>query len=263
MMAEAAGVEEDAGLREQRELFGDSDDKEFFSFEVGNDTSSELEFSDEESDGSGQESEQEDLHAVSFTHNLSAVHVEEFTEPHGPTEATPEATTAKDFFNLYFDNDCLEELARNSEVYAPSKGEENFTTSRAEVSAYIGMCILMGIQKLPSLEMYWSIDPFVGNAGIKKTIPKWRFKEMLKYFHITKPEDEDAKDKLSKVRPFITQLQAKLMELYVVGKNVSIDEGLVKFTGRLGIKQKKQGRKNVVPEERWQKPRLLRYTTTT
>ena len=59
---------------------------------------------------------------------------------------------------------------------------------------------------------------------------------MSKYFHITKPEDEDAEDKLLKVRPLIMRLQAKLMELDVP-IYVSIDEGLVKFTRRLGIKQ--------------------------
>ncbi|XP_067023861.1 piggyBac transposable element-derived protein 4-like [Acropora muricata] len=95
----------------------------------------------------------------------------------------------------------------------------------------------MGIHRLPQLEMFWDSDEFIGVEGFKKTIPKQRFKTLGKYLHLVDPGDEDANDVLCKVRSLVTLLEDKFADAYIPGKNVSVDEGLVKFNGRLSFKQ--------------------------
>ena len=85
--------------------------------------------------------------------------------------------------------------------------------------------------------MYWESDDFIGVEGFKKTIPKQRFVTLGKYFHIANPNTEDRTDLLSKVHPLVSLLEQKFAEAYIPGKNITVDEGLVKFNGRLSFKQ--------------------------
>ncbi|CAB3997610.1 Hypothetical predicted protein [Paramuricea clavata] len=57
------------------------------------------------------------------------------------------------------------------------------------------------------------------------------------YFHISNPWQENKTDKLAKIRPRISKLENAFENVYVPGKNISIDEGLIKFNGRLSFKQ--------------------------
>jgi hypothetical protein len=64
-----------------------------------------------------------------------------------------------------------------------------------------------------------------------------RFEILNKYFHISDPLQENPTDKLTKIRPLISKLENAFQDVYVPGKNISIDEGLIKFNGRLSFKQ--------------------------
>ena len=64
-----------------------------------------------------------------------------------------------------------------------------------------------------------------------------RFWILNRYFHISDPRQENPADKLTKIRPLISKLKNAFQNVYVPGKNLSIDEGLIKFNGRLSFKQ--------------------------
>ncbi|CAB4023379.1 Hypothetical predicted protein [Paramuricea clavata] len=68
-------------------------------------------------------------------------------------------------------------------------------------------------------------------------MPSKRFQILNKYFHISDPRQENPTDKLTKIRPLISKLENAFQDVYVPGKNISIDEGLIKFNGRLSFKQ--------------------------
>ena len=234
-------VEEIAEIRQRRQ-HQDRVIEEMFD-ESG--TNSDVEFfasgdeDDEEEDDESNESADEDAppDALQWSNTLSDINVEEFSVRHGPTKDLGGQATSKDFLNLFINDDYLDEIARCSVAYARSKGDESFVTNRAEISAYLGLNILMGIHRLPQLEMFWDSDEFIGVEGFKKTIPKQRFKTLGKYLHLVDPGDEDANDVLCKVRSPVTLLEDKFADAYIRGKNVSVDEGLVKFNGRLSFKQ--------------------------
>ena len=168
---------------------------------------------------------------------LQEINVADFSLRHGPTKDLGENATSKDYFNQFLDDAYLEEIVRCSVAYARSKGDNNFTTNRSEISAFLGLNILMGIHDLPQIQMYWDSDEFIGVEGFKKTIPKQRFFTLSKYIHLVDPATEDRADLLCKVRPLINRLEEKFSAAYVPGKNITVDEGLVKFNGRLSFKQ--------------------------
>ena len=84
-----------------------------------------------------------------------------------------------------------------------------FTTTQAEISAYLGLNILIGIHELPQLAMYWDSDKFTGVEGFKKTIPKYHFMTLRKYLHPADSPAEDQNNLLCKVCSLITRLEQK------------------------------------------------------
>lgn len=108
---------------------------------------------------------------------MGEIDIKEFSAHHGATKDLGDRATSKDFLNLFIDNDYLDEIVRYTIAYARSKGDETFTSSCAEISAYLGQNIYMGIHSLPQIDMFWDSDIFVGVEGFKKTIPKQRFSE--------------------------------------------------------------------------------------
>ena len=168
---------------------------------------------------------------------MRQIDIEQFSISHGPTRDLGENATAKDFFNVSIDDAYIDEIVRHTVAYARSKGDQTFTTTRAEISAYLGLNILIGIHELPQLAMYWDSDEFIGVEGFKKTIPKHRFMTLWKYLHLVDPTSEDRNDLHCKVRPLVTRLERGFAEAYTPGKNITVDEGLVKFNGRLSFKQ--------------------------
>lgn len=75
---------------------------------------------------------------------------------------------AKDFFNVYISDDYLDKIVRCTIAYPCSKGGANFMITQAEISAYLGLNILIGIHELPQLALYWDSDEFIGVEGFKE-----------------------------------------------------------------------------------------------
>ena len=68
------------------------------------------------------------------------------------------------------------------------------------------------------------------------------YTKISEFLHISSCEDEaphghDAYDKLAKVHWFVDHLNQKFEQLYHVERNISIDEAIVKFSGRCSFVQ--------------------------
>jgi len=64
---------------------------------------------------------------------LSGINVEEFSVCHGPSRNLGDNATAKDFFNLFINDEFLDEIVCHSIAYARSKGDATFVTNQAEI----------------------------------------------------------------------------------------------------------------------------------
>ena len=159
----------------------------------------------------------------------------------------PVPERASEIFDLMFTAPFLDKIVAQTNLYAKQIMEEEKYNkwekiTRDELRAYIGFCILMGIANLPALDDYWSTDPVLRYPAIAERISRDRFREISRYLHFVDNTSLPSRgspgyDRLGKVRPVIDHLAEKFTSLYEPHKEVSVDEAMIKFTGRSSIKQ--------------------------
>ena len=111
-----------------------------------------------------------------------------------------------------------------------------WTTDAAEIRAYMGFMILMGINHLPEIRDYWSINPYFRYAPIADRITRDRFEEITRYLHFVDNDSlpsrgEEGYSRLQKVDPVITALKKNFQSVYYPHCEVSIDEAMIPFKG--------------------------------
>ena len=169
--------------------------------ERGSDSDVELYASEEEEGGDKESSDEESPpkekrpNTLQWSSTLREINLRQFSIPHDLTRDLGDNATAKDFLSLFIDDAYIDEIVRFTVEYACSKGDRMFTTTRVEISVYLGLNILIGIYELPQLAMYWDSDEFLGVEGFKKTIPKHRFMTLGKYLYLVDPTAEDLKER--------------------------------------------------------------------
>ena len=108
-----------------------------------------------------------------WSSTLSPVTIPSFTSRVGPTVDIPESPI--DTFELMFTPELLDEMVEQSNLYAKEvMGEERYATwekiTKEELRAYLGFCVLMGINHLPALDDYWSTDPTLHYSAVADRI---------------------------------------------------------------------------------------------
>ena len=99
--------------------------------------------------------------------------------------------------------------------------------------AFIALNVLFGVKSLPETRLFFG-------PRIRKL--RNRFEKIRQYLHLNNrenmlPREDPNFDKLFKIQPLLDTLSATFREEYRQSKFVSIDEGMVKYKGRLGFKQ--------------------------
>lgn len=169
------------------------------------------------------------------------------------TEEQLNEMQALDFFRLFISDDVFQLLADETERYAgqvrheaeqagkPHK-EKWETVTVEEIKAFLGLTITMGIIRLPTLHMYWRSDGLFALKRFGDVMPRDRFKQIKRYFHLADRDRQPARDSpnydlLYKVKRLLDTVIPKFKEMYKVNKNLAIDEAMIPFKGRLSIKQ--------------------------
>ena len=206
---------------------------------------SEVEDESDENDESGSEGEGDE--PVEWSDRLRNIHVDDFTSPVGITIELGNEAREIDVFKMFFNDEILNVIVRETNRYARQKLagqalDKWQDVTLVELKAFLGVCVVMGVNPLPCTADYWSSDPFLGNEGIQKVMTKNRFENISRFFHFNDSSVEprrgdDGFDRLYKVRPILTHFNAKIQELYQPGKHISVDEGMIGFKGRLSFCQ--------------------------
>lgn len=127
----------------------------------------------------------------------------------------------------------------------PDKEDINYIGSwtdvtKEELKVFFGVIIMMVIHK-PNVNSYWSLDELLATPSFFQMMLRNRFKLILKFLHFNDnstydPEDPD-QDRLHKIRPFLNMLRDRFRNVYSPGRNLSVEESLVLFKGRLHFRQ--------------------------
>ena len=110
-------------------------------------------------------------------------------------------------------DELLELIVEQSNLYAHQNGR-NFTVTKEELKAFLGINFVMAINKLPTIAEYWRVDNLIGNDGIQNTMIRNRFCEIFQNLHFADNRKDDKTDKAFKMRPVIDHLNSKLWRCY-------------------------------------------------
>ena len=78
--------------------------------------------------------------------------------------------------------DLLKLIKVEPERFAEQNGSV-YQTTIDELAAFLGINILMGINRLPTIKDYWSVEEGLGNPLIQKAMTRSRFFEILQNMH--------------------------------------------------------------------------------
>ena len=99
---------------------------------------------------------------------------------------------------------------------------------------FLGLLMQMGMLNLPRLSDYWSKDPLFKTYTWKKTMSRNRFFLLLRFWHFQIP---CANERLSKTAFFMNHLNETMKRIYCPSENLSFDESMVLWRGRLIFRQ--------------------------
>lgn len=143
-----------------------------------------------------------------------------------------------DYFHQYFDERFFKKVTESTNIHFQQSCNTLLNASETEIRAYVGITLLMGVLGYPRIRMYWSKSfkiPLIAN-----TMGRNRFFKIRNYLHVVNNldvSDEERKlDKLWKVRPIITSFHNAVLRL-PREENVSIDEQMIPFSGKVSIRQ--------------------------
>lgn len=152
-------------------------------------------------------------------------------------------TSPLSIFERFFPDELILVIVEQTNRYACQKNSNNWKpVTEQDIKAYLGILIMMGLNPLPDMELYWSSDPFYYTKEIAQVFPIVRFKKITENLHLNDNEIEPPRnssdyDKLYKLRPFLTALN-KVFQREAYNSDVqSVDECMVKFKGRSSLKQ--------------------------
>ncbi|CAF3400621.1 unnamed protein product, partial [Rotaria sp. Silwood2] len=114
--------------------------------------------------------------------------------------------------------------------------------TKSQLEKFIGINIIMGYCRNPSIDSYWSTDESFRNERISTSMPRNIFKRILGNIHLVdnshaEEQKELASDKLYKVSNFLKLLKYNFQTHFDLGEKLTIDEMMIKFKGRSSLKQ--------------------------
>ena len=133
-------------------------------------------------------------------------------------------------------NELLKIIVTETNRYVTQIGC-NFETTEDEMKAFLGINFIMGINKLPSLEDYWSTDKCIGIEKIQNVMTRTRFQSILQNLHYSNNDNDGKTDKSCEIRPVIEHLNKVFAKNLSNSLLQSSDEHMSKFKGRSSMKQ--------------------------
>ena len=91
---------------------------------------------------------------------------------------------------MFFNDETLNVIVRETNRYARKKLagqalDKWQDVTLVEIKAFLGVCVVMGVNPLPCTDDYWSSDPFLGNKGIQNVMTRNRFGNISRFFHFS------------------------------------------------------------------------------
>lgn len=169
-----------------------------------------------------------------------------FSNPTGLRIPIPVNNEPLEYFNMVIDDIFLESVARETNQYAEQVFLSESTTENSricqwkplnliELKTFLGLLFHTGVVKMPTFQHYWRTDKLFRTC-FGEYMSRDRFLIILRCLHFSK-EDPMSTDRLHKIRPVVDYFNSKMDNIYLPGKELSLDESMVLWRGRLVFRQ--------------------------
>jgi hypothetical protein len=142
-------------------------------------------------------------------------------------------STPMQLLQLFLPQQLMDEFAAHTNAAAPRDWPP---TTGAELYAFIGAHVFIGIDRLPRTEMYWSqtyTHPLITSAFTRD-----RFKQLLRYFRVVAaPVAAAPRHPIPHIRALADRLNQSFASHFTPTQHLTLDEAIVAFKGRSSIKQ--------------------------
>ncbi|KAF2882122.1 hypothetical protein ILUMI_24044 [Ignelater luminosus] len=150
--------------------------------------------------------------------------------------------TVLDFVELFLDQNLRKIVLDETNRFVENKRDSKWIwLTDDELMVFFATNILMLIIKKPTMPQYWSKKKIIITLIFKRIIDRKQFLLIKKYMHFYEDTNFNASThpnaKLYKILSIDSYLNEKFQSLYTPDEDVTIDESLMLFKGRLGWKQ--------------------------
>ncbi|XP_025772751.1 piggyBac transposable element-derived protein 1 [Puma concolor] len=114
-----------------------------------------------------------------------------------------------ELFELFFDDETFSLIVNETNNYASQKNV-NLEVTVQEIRCLFGILLLSGFVRRPRRGMYWEISDTDQNL-VKDAIRRDRFELIFSYLHFADNNHLDQKDKFTKLRPLIKQMNRNFL----------------------------------------------------
>ena len=118
--------------------------------------------------------------------------------------------------------------------------------SAADVGAFIGAAMLMGVHPQSNLHNYWSDSDDKPIYPLEKYISRQRFQQISRFLKVNNPHEDEGDEFWHKVEPLSSLFREACQRLLILGDTFSIDENLIAALTRSGhlmeVKNKAAGK---------------------
>ena len=108
-----------------------------------------------------------------------------------------------------------------------------------EIRAFIGLIIQMGLAQLSDIKDYWSTHVTLNFPFFRSVFSRDRFLQIFWMLHVG---EIPSPNKRSKIQPFLDLIVPLFQRHVTPSREVSIDEAMIAFRGRVGFRQYIRGK---------------------
>ncbi|KAM5148797.1 piggyBac transposable element-derived protein 4-like [Mantella aurantiaca] len=109
--------------------------------------------------------------------------------------------------------------------------------TKNDIWNFLGLIILQGVVKKPLQKWYWSTNKLLETPFFGTVMTEYRFSLIMKFLHFTNNEEFDETThpapKLKKIWEVFQMVVKNFQQTYVPKRDISIDESLMAYKGRL------------------------------
>ncbi|KAL2086003.1 hypothetical protein ACEWY4_019323 [Coilia grayii] len=159
-----------------------------------------------------------------------------------PVPEHPKPLTPYEYFQQYVPSEMFQLITTMTNMYAEQSAVRGYKhASVSEIEALVGLHMAMGVLGLPRVRMYWSSRIYIGL--FQDTLSRDRFFQLRTNLHVVNNNERpsDNTDVFYKVRPLYDSIRKRCLELQME-ENLSIDEQIVPFRGKLSVLQYVKGK---------------------